>query len=271
MAKRTKHSKKGSPVVKVLLILLCLILVVDLAMVWIVSRNDELFSDETFATEGQELISTDFSDDGYDESYQTTVPTETAAATLLNVEQISLPYIIENGRLSVIELFEFNGLNPDSSNQDATDVAAIHLQNISQLHLKEAYITLTMDDGTALHYHIQDVPAGRNVLAVCQENISANMRCIDISCDAEFEEESPLLSDKLEISVTGTEITVKNVSGEDLKNLIICCHNVLEQNYYGGTIYTYPIDLLAAGEAATVTALDCFLGAADVVRVDQQE
>ena len=107
-------------------------------------------------------------------------------------------------------------------------------------------------------------------MAICPDNIviEANPECMQITATAEFLPETPLAADKLQVSVNGVDITVENISGEDLNHITLYCHGMLDESCYGGTVRPYEIDSLPAGETTTVSAWDCILGLVEVVRVE---
>lgn len=198
-----------------------------------------------------------------DESAEHTQPTETTAPA------ISMPYALEHGKLTLVSLFQFTGMNPDAQDEYVENVAALQVTNTSQQHLQSASITVTTKDGTDLSFVARDIPAGRSAIVVCPDNtvIGDDVQCDRIAADVVFSEQTPIASDKLAISVLGTEITVENISGDDLTQITVYCHSVLDQSFYGGETYAYTIDSLPAGETAVISAWECYLGIVEVVRV----
>lgn len=184
-------------------------------------------------------------------------------------DTVSFPVEIENG-LVVRSIFQFSGMNPDADNMFGEEIAGVQMVNTSEEHLTRAEITAVLGDGTTLTFLAEDVPAGETVTAFCLEHErlpNADM-CEDIFGWAEFESEDPRNPELVEIRVDGTEITIKNVSGRSLTELNVFCHSVLDGSCFGGTTYSYQIAALPAGRSAVVIAEDCFLGMAEVVRVD---
>ena len=93
--------------------------------------------------------------------------------------------------------------------------------------------------------------------------------CEEITDTAEFEDVSPVMADRLSAEVQETTVTLTNNSEEDLSNLLLHCHCVIDDAYFGGLTYTYPIASIPAGQSASVDAVDCYLGQAAVVRVSR--
>lgn len=212
------------------------------------------------------------SGDGEDAEFETEAQLSTSMpeeATEERAPTVAFPLLVDDGRLEINSLFQFTGINPDCENQEGTDVAGIQLRNVSGSHLTRVTIEMTLVSGKLLRFTVEDLPAGMTTLAFSDENMSMDLAdaCVSFSCEASFEGESPLMADRLSVSVEGTQITVTNISGDDLTNLTVYCHCLLDQDCYGGLTYCYPIEFLPAGGSTTVDAVDCYLGDAEVVRI----
>lgn len=180
------------------------------------------------------------------------------------------PMELEGGLLTVRSLFQFTGMNPDAKNAFGEDIAGVELTNNSDRHMTVAEVTATMADGTVLTFRAEDVPAGRTVMAFSLEHASIPdaAACEDVYGHAEFDDSDPLRTDLVTCSVDGIAITVRNISGAELKNLNVICHGLLDGSCFGGTTYHYNVPTLPAGASTTIHAVDCILGMAEVVRVE---
>lgn len=180
---------------------------------------------------------------------------------------IEFPVMTDDGKLELDSLFQFSGFNPDCGNAEGKEIAGLRIANTASAHLKRAELTLTLRSGKTVRFVVEDIPAGRSAMAFEAGNASMNMDdvCVDIRCDAEFSDEDTLMSDRLAVSAEGTQIHLANLSGEDLNHLIVYCHCVLNEDYFGGLTYKYPIDSLPAGAELTIDAWECYLGQAEVV------
>lgn len=185
-------------------------------------------------------------------------------------EEAMFPFELENGAIRVISLFQFSGFNPDCGGEEGEDIAALQIENVSQEHLAQADIAMTMPDGQTLNFSVTDLPAGASAMAFSLENAAVDQTAVfdSVSCTAEFAEESPLMADRLECQVEGMQITVTNVSGEDITNLNVYCHSILQEQSFGGLTYCYTVSELPAGESTVLEAYDCYLDGAQVVRVE---
>lgn len=200
-------------------------------------------------------------------SEQTDATVDTTEAT---IPALALPYFLEDGKLRIDSIFQFSGMNPDRQDEWAEDVAAIQLTNTSDEHLSSLTLTVVTTEGTAVSFQVSDIPPGVSALVMSPDNalLENNPDCAQILCEAVFLPQVPLATDQLLITVMGTEITVENISGDDLTDITLYCHSMLDQSCYGGTVSLYEIDSLPAGESTVVSAWDCVLGMVEVVRIE---
>lgn len=184
---------------------------------------------------------------------------------------LTFPYELEDGRLSIDSIFQFTGFNPDNENVEGENIAALTVVNQSEQHLASAQFTVKLADGAQLAFEVTDLPAGQKAMIFEKENQVYELDdvCEEITDTAEFEDASPVMADRLSAEVQETAVTLTNNSEEDLTDLLLHCHCVIDDAYFGGLTYTYPIESIPAGQSASVDAADCYLGQAAVVRVSQ--
>lgn len=198
------------------------------------------------------------------EPEQTTTPTEPPAV---------FPVRLEDGMLTVQNIFQFSGMNPDADLLFGENIAGLQIVNTSDLHLAEAELAAVLDDGTVLSFRVEDLAPGMCAMAFSLEQgtLDDPARCVEVYGYADFEDGDPLRSDLVQLRVEGMEVTVTNVSGMDLSDLAIICHGLLDGSTFGGRTYTYRITSLRSGASATIYAQDCILGMTQVARVELGE
>lgn len=191
----------------------------------------------------------------------------TAAPTQSDAPAVAFPLAIDEGRLEIDSLFRFDGINPDSQNQEGKDIASIVLKNTSGAYLEKAQITLTLSDGSALHFLATDLPAGKSAMVFDADNrsVSDNVHCIGVSIDPAYGDITA--PDGVSASVSGMNITVTNGTDKTISQVVLFCRSPYGEHYFGGITYQYIINNLPAGESADVMAADCILGTAEVVRI----
>jgi hypothetical protein len=189
--------------------------------------------------------------------------------TTESIDAVTFPLIIEEGKLEIESIIQYDGLNPDCGNQEGNDIAAITVRNVSDVYLESAEISMSTNNGNILTFVITDLPAGEAVFAFSQENTSVDADAVygDVICEASFDADANMSQDQVSVSVDGTVITLQNETNESLSNIVVYCHSTLGDQYFGGITYTYSIETLPANGSAEVDALDCILGLAEVVRI----
>ena len=192
-----------------------------------------------------------------------------AVSTEEQKEGIEFPYEIDNGNLVINSVFQSSIENPDCGNEYGDDIASLELVNQSNQYLDSAELTLHMSDGKELHMVIKNIPPGKKVWAFDDQNqlVSNDVVCTSVDCDAEYLADSPMADQEIKVKVDDTTVTLKNQSENDLNDLTIECHCVIDGVYYGGLTYSYPVDKLTSNGSKKIEAEDCFLGEAEVVRI----
>jgi hypothetical protein len=193
----------------------------------------------------------------------TTAQTVTAP-TAAEVSHLEFPLSLEDSALQIESLFPFDGINPDCGNQEGASIASIKLRNSSDRHLTRADILLTLADGTELRFRAEHIAPGQSGTVFCDSNtpLPPDPQCMDVRCTTEFAAEAE--ADGLTVQVSGLSVALTNNSGRDIKTIVLYCHNMLGDEYFGGIAYPYEINGLPAGETTTLNAADCLLGIAGV-------
>ena len=204
-----------------------------------------------------------------------TEASENREADDLNLEQeqeeekgVQFPIVLEDGKIEVESIFQFEGINPDCNDLEGEDIAAITLKNISDDYLKNAVIEATLDDGKEYTFSVDNLPAGKEAIAFVTDNsvLPSDGICMEVKAETRFEEITTV--DNVLISVDGMVVTIENATDEELMGIDVYCRNGFNEQYFGGMAYKYTIETIPAGECATITASDSILGMVDVVRVD---
>lgn len=177
--------------------------------------------------------------------------------------------LYQSDEIEIYTLFPSSAMNPDAEMQFGENVATVEYKNISNLYLKKCEIQIISLTGETYTFLLEDIPAGVEGIAFDTSNkvLEDDAKCENISCVTEMMEEDTFLKDQIEISVTGTEISLTNIGEDDVANLLVTCHCALDQTVYGGAKYEYPVEFIASGETITVNAEECYIGEAKVVQL----
>lgn len=182
---------------------------------------------------------------------------------------ISFPMDAEDGKLRIEAPVPFDGWNPDCGDQSGTNIASVVVTNLSDTYLIRGDISITTDNGEELSFVLTDIPAGGSAMAFDTSNatIKTNTGCDSLICQAEFDDSTSVMADGIAVSVNGSAITLQNNTENDVADIVVYCHGLLGDRYFGGITYTYTLNNLTAGGTAELDAQDCILGMVEVVRV----
>lgn len=186
---------------------------------------------------------------------------------------IEFPYLLDEGKVEVTSMFQYSGMNPDCNNEMQDNIVALSFTNTSSEYLKSIILKAVLKDETSVIFEAFDIPAGKSVMVFSKENIAWNTKnkCMELTAECEFETEVSTIENKIIVETEETNVIIENNSEEELNNLIVYCHCLLEEDYYGGLSYSYPIEKISVGEKITIDASDCYMGEATVVRVEQNK
>lgn len=185
-------------------------------------------------------------------------------------QSLSFPYELENGKLVINSLFQSSIMNPDCRDEMGEDVATLELENGSGEFLESAEIVVTLTDGEELEFEISCIPDGEKVWVFEKSNksIAKDAKCELIICKGNFANASLMMEDKVSVVEDGTMVTLNNLTEETLSNLTIDFHCLFDgEVYYGGRIYTYPVERIEPGSSISFDVEECYLGEAKAVRI----
>lgn len=182
---------------------------------------------------------------------------------------LTFPYTVAEEKLTIDSIFQFSGPNPDCKDEVGQDISSIQLTNQSGKYLETADITVNLADGTEYIFHIEEIPDGKSVLAFDTTNQSydGSAGVADIEVKAEYSEDASLKDEVLSVSGDEDGLHVKNISGENLKNIAVKYHCNMDDMYYGGRCYEGTVESLAAGESTVLDTSECYMGEAAVVNI----
>ena len=192
-----------------------------------------------------------------------------AAEAEITETAIQLPMELDDG-LVLESLFTSDVMKPDFGNEFSSDVATAEFVNNSDKVIDSAEITVKLSDGTAINFVLSYIPAGQTVWAFSTENavLKPDFEVADVAANVDFVSELDLRADVLSLSVSETNIIINNMKSDAVTDALICCHCVIDNVYFGGTVYTYHTGEISAFSGAVVEAVDCMLGSPEIVYVD---
>ena len=176
---------------------------------------------------------------------------------------------LEEEQIQVDSLFQYSGINPDAENAECEDVAAIQMKNNSEQYLESAEVSVELSDGTAYSFVVQDIPAGKSVIAFESGNTSYDGKTgvAFIEAKTSYSSEAGVKEDEVKVTSDDNGVQISNISGDAIGTMKVKYHCVMDDMYFGGISSETEVDGLAAGESTAVDTSESILGDADVVSI----
>lgn len=203
----------------------------------------------------------DVADPGKDDLEQNTEATK---------EAIAFPYRLEEEGLEMEALFQYSGMNPDCNGEEGEDVGAIQFKNSSGQYLEKVTITMAMEDGTTLHFLIEDLPTDSSTMAfeVSNTTYDATKAVWEIDAETVYEEAS-LQEEDITVTAKESSLAVKNQTDITIHHLTVVYRCVMDDMYFGGRSYRKEISSLEGGKTTEVDTSECYFGEAAVVNIEK--
>ena len=192
--------------------------------------------------------------------------TETTGETV--PAELSMPCELLPNGVTLESVFRYSGLNPDCDDENGDEIGGIILKNQSDQQINTLDLEVQTSENEILHFHVENLPVGETAWAFERDNkrFPSDDYVTNAVAYADFVE-GPAILEGVTWESDYTEVTLTNNSGKDLTNLTVVCRCQLEDASFGGIAYEYTLDSLANGESAVISADDCYLGDAAVVRI----
>ena len=184
------------------------------------------------------------------------------------VQTLSLPYSLADGKLELVSVFQYSGINLDDSENEAENIGAIEITNCSGDYLVSAEITVVSAGGEQLKFEINNLPDGATVMAFeTQSKILDSVSSVaSASSQTQFTRETGD-ENRLETSVDDMTVTVRNISESTAEGVTVYYHCLYGGKYFGGKGFSHTIDSIEPGESSQFEADECLIGQAAVDRV----
>lgn len=182
---------------------------------------------------------------------------------------LEFPYLLDDDKIQIDSLFQYSGINMDAQNEECEDVASLQLKNNSDQYLEKAEISVELTDGTVFSFEVEDIPAGKSVMAFDTANTAYDGKTGVALIDATttYSSDAGLKETDVKITSDDNGVQLENISGDVLANLKIKYHCVMDDMYFGGISSETEVAELVAGETTTVDTSESILGDAEVVSI----
>lgn len=183
--------------------------------------------------------------------------------------QIVFPCESEDGSLRFSSLIQFSGPNMDADNQVGEDIAGLEVENISDQYIKEVSVQLLMEDGSEYNFLIQDLPAGKKILAMELESQEYDGQTACQQIDSSVQKEEITMEEAaFRIEETGSALDITNITEQQIEEAVVYYHCAAGDSYIGGMSGKIAVSKLAAGESFSYEDPDILLGTPQAVGVE---
>lgn len=179
------------------------------------------------------------------------------------------------GNLICVEISRFNGdFVEDGTDERVQDVAAILVANNTGKFLELATVTYQVGDRTAT-FLVTGLPSGRRawVLESNRMSITEGDELVLEECKDTYNPNAMETTDALAVSRQGKSLTVTNVSGKTLNNVVVYYKNTVsaeDTTFLGGITYYIVYGKMEPGDTLTQSK-DHFGATSEIVRYSYQE
>ena len=189
------------------------------------------------------------------------------------IPSVEYPVELEDGKLILEDLFQFEGMNPDCGMETGGSIASVTVYNASDAFLTEARLSLELADGKVVEFTVTDLPAGKKTMAFALDNTQLTERsvCVAVSGSAKWDNQADTMPQGISVFADGTTLTVTNNTAQEIPVLTVSCRDPFDESYFGGKAQKYIISNIPANGTATVEAQDSILGLPEVVRIAAEE
>lgn len=131
---------------------------------------------------------------------------------------LEFPYLLDDDKIQIDSLFQYSGINMDAQNEECEDVASLQLKNNSDQYLEKAEISVELTDGTAFSFEVEDIPAGKAVMAFDTANTAYDGKTGVALIDATttYSSDAGLKETDVKITSCDNGVQLENISGDVL-------------------------------------------------------
>lgn len=168
---------------------------------------------------------------------------------------LKLPYQVPDTPLTIEKISQYSGpFVEDGSDEPVANVAAMVVTNNSDTMVHFSELTFQVNDDETAVFRISTLPAGKSVLVLEYERRPFDPADTFVLSDklyAELKEQS-LLENKVKVYAADQELTVENLTEEDLGTVYVRYKAMARENLYmGGITYSCKMENVGAKESVT--------------------
>lgn len=198
-------------------------------------------------------------------------------SNITTVGGIDLPFKLPNENMEILSIGKYSGkFIEDGSDEKKENVLALVVKNTSDEVIDYGEITLKIKGkSNTIQFKITNLkPQTSTVVMESTGKIEFNPdnKYIYLNSKNDMASTMSLMSDKIKLSTKNKEITIENISDEDLKTVYVYYKTVSKGNsYIGGITYRVKFDNVGAGKSISADTLHFSNKNSEILKVESVE
>lgn len=198
-------------------------------------------------------------------------------SNITTVGGIDLPFKLPNENMEILSIGKYSGkFTEDGSDEKKENVLALVVKNTSDEVIDYGEITLKIKGkSNTIQFKITNLkPQTSTVVMESTGKIEFNPdnKYIYLNSKNDMASTMSLMSDKIKLSTKNKEITIENISDEDLKTVYVYYKTVSKGNsYIGGITYRVKFDNVGAGKSISADTLHFYNKNSEILKIESVE
>lgn len=198
-------------------------------------------------------------------------------SNITTVGGIDLPFKLPNENMEILSIGKYSGkFIEDGSDEKKENVLALVVKNTSDEVIDYGEITLKIKGkSNTIQFKITNLkPQTSTVVMESTGKIEFNPdnKYIYLNSKNDMASTMSLMSDKIKLSTKNKEITIENISDEDLKTVYVYYKTVSKGNsYIGGITYRVKFDNVGAGKSISADTLHFSNKNSEILKIESVE
>lgn len=198
-------------------------------------------------------------------------------SNITTVGGIDLPFKLPNENMEILSIGKYSGkFTEDGSDEKKENVLALVVKNTSDEVIDYGEITLKIKGkSNTIQFKITNLkPQTSTVVMESTGKIEFNPdnKYIYLNSKNDMASTMSLMSDKIKLSTKNKEITIENISDEDLKTVYVYYKTVSKGNsYIGGITYRVKFDNVGAGKSISADTLHFSNKNSEILKIESVE
>lgn len=159
--------------------------------------------------------------------------------------ELKLPYRVPDTPFVIEHIGQYTPFVEDGSDEPTANVMAMVVRNQSDTMIHFGEIDFLVNDSETASFQISTIPAGASVFVMEKGKREFNPSDVLTFSDKIYAnlEEVPMLENRVKVVGANQEVTVENLTDENLGTVYVRYKSVLSENlYFGGITYSCKVE-----------------------------